>query len=586
MAKAKQRRKDNVDTRKRPALSESPRPLRLEWIDPATLDGNPQNWRVHPANQTAALRDVIAEVGWAGALLYNERTKRLIDGHARKEMFAGQGPVPVLIGSWDEATEKKILATLDPIAAMAEADAGKLDALLRDVQTGSEAIADMLMELAGTEPEKPKDRSAELHREYSVLVRCEQEQDQQAILAELDKFGLDVRAITIDVPERPKKEDTPGPALGPGEFEIRRECNIKRTPRVMQCEGMFDIPPSKKACEKWRLNLQLDRPWSVGLIVGPSGSGKSTVARELFGKNIVQAWPWSEDRAIIDDFPVGLGVSEITGILSSVGFSSPPSWLKPFHVLSNGEQFRVTMARTLAEAGDLAVIDEFTSVVDRTVAKIGSAAFAKSIRGTGRKFIAVSCHYDIEEWLQPDWKLEMPGAKLAWRSLRRRPEIQLSVKRAGAEAWTIFRRHHYLSTDLARPAACFVGTVEGQPACFTACLYTPSRQGGFWREHRTVCLPDFQGVGLGNAMSEFVAGVMLAKGKRYHSTTSHPAMIRHRMKSPLWRCVRPPSRADVSGSNHPSSAASAYYRLTAGFQFIGPPRPEAAEVLGIGPKTQ
>jgi hypothetical protein len=73
---------------------------------------------------------------------------------------------------------------------------------------------------------------------------------------------------------------------------------------------------------------------------------------------------------------------------------------------SNGEQFRVTLARTLAEAPELAVVDEFTSVVDRTVAQIGSHALAKTIRASNRRFIAVSCHYDIEEWLQPDGKYD------------------------------------------------------------------------------------------------------------------------------------------------------------------------------------
>lgn len=122
--------------------------LRLEWLDPADLAENPANWRTHPPAQKAALKDAIAEVGWAGALLYNERTKRLIDGHARREEYAGK-KVPVLIGSWDEATEKKILATLDPLSAMAEMSAEKLDALLREIDTGSEALQSMLSDLAG-----------------------------------------------------------------------------------------------------------------------------------------------------------------------------------------------------------------------------------------------------------------------------------------------------------------------------------------------------------------------------------------------------------------------------------------------------
>jgi DNA modification methylase len=125
-------------------------PLRLEWRSPAELADNPRNWRTHPDTQLAALADVLAEVGWAGACLYNERTGRLIDGHARRTIAQAQGcqKVPVLVGSWDEATEAKILATLDPIGAMAQADSAKLEALLSEVHTGSAALQQLLDTLA------------------------------------------------------------------------------------------------------------------------------------------------------------------------------------------------------------------------------------------------------------------------------------------------------------------------------------------------------------------------------------------------------------------------------------------------------
>lgn len=133
--------------------------LRLEWLSPAELAENPSNWRRHPNAQLAALTDVIAEVGWAGACLYNETTGRLIDGHARRKVALDQGTdkVPVLVGSWTEEQERKILATLDPLAAMAEADNDRLDALLRHVQTGSEALAGMLSKMAADEGIVPPD---------------------------------------------------------------------------------------------------------------------------------------------------------------------------------------------------------------------------------------------------------------------------------------------------------------------------------------------------------------------------------------------------------------------------------------------
>src|SRR5262249_48440925 len=124
--------------------------LRLEWRSPAELAENPRNWRTHPSEQLPALADVIAEVGWAGACLYNERTHRLIDGHLRKKIGLARRDekIPVLIGDWTEEQEAKILATLDPISAMATADQGKLEALLREVNTDSNSLQQLLDDLA------------------------------------------------------------------------------------------------------------------------------------------------------------------------------------------------------------------------------------------------------------------------------------------------------------------------------------------------------------------------------------------------------------------------------------------------------
>ena len=178
-------------------------------------------------------------------------------------------------------------------------------------------------------------------------------------------------------------------------LEITHSTPIRRTPRVVQLEGLFDIPPAKRSELSWQVNLPIEeKTWQLGLIVGPSGCGKSTLARELFGKHLVSGYDWPTDRSLVDGFPAEMSIKEITLLLSSVGFSSPPSWLRPFGVLSNGEQFRATIARALAEQPDLVVIDEFTSVVDRTVAQIGSAAMAKTFaarRGAtvGRRHVSL-----------------------------------------------------------------------------------------------------------------------------------------------------------------------------------------------------
>jgi len=123
--------------------------------------------------------------------------------------------------------------------------------------------------------------------------------------------------------------------------------------RTLQLSGLFDLQPTQRTGHELTVDVALPAAWNVGLIVGPSGCGKSTLARALWPERLVQSWDWPADKAIVDGFPARLGIKDITGLLCSVGFSSPPSWLKPFAALSTGEQFRVTVARTLAEQPDL-----------------------------------------------------------------------------------------------------------------------------------------------------------------------------------------------------------------------------------------
>lgn len=363
---------------------------------------------------------------------------------------------------------------------------------------------------------------------------------------------------------------------------IVRQTPIKRTARVMQLEGLFEIPPTQRSEVAWTVDLPLEQKlWHIGLIVGPSGSGKTTVARELFSDAIIHGFDWSSDASIVDDFPREMSIKDVTALLSSVGFSSPPSWLRPFHVLSNGEQFRVTVARALAEGRELTVIDEFTSVVDRTVAQIGSAAVAKAVRRRKQKLIAVSCHYDIVDWLQPDWIYEPATGEFQWRYLQRRPEIRLEIARVHRSAWQLFKHHHYLDTNLHVAAQCFCAFIDNRPVAFTGVLSFPHAVRPGWREHRTVCLPDFQGVGIGNALSEFVAALFAAKGVPYRSTTSNPAMIWHRAKSKVWKMTTSPQKNSAGCSTSRLKGTFASNRLTAGFEYVGERRPEEARGLNV-----
>jgi ABC-type lipoprotein export system ATPase subunit len=359
-------------------------------------------------------------------------------------------------------------------------------------------------------------------------------------------------------------------------INILRECIVERTARVMQMEGMFDVPPSKKSVEKWSINLQLPKEWNVGLIVGPSGSGKTTVAKELFGEHIITNWEWPIKKSLLDGFPSKMSIKEIVELLSSVGFSSPPSWVRPFHALSNGEQFRVNMARTLAEMSEISVVDEFTSVIDRTVAQIGSSAIQKTVRKRNQKFIAVSCHYDIIDWLEPDWIFQPhTGILTLGRSLHQRPKIDLTIKRVYSDAWQLFRKYHYLNTELNKSSVCFCAFWNDIPVAFTAVLHFPHPSAkNIKREHRTVCLPDYQGIGIGNAMSAYIGSICKGIGMRFISQTSHPSMIRSRNNSYLWKMIAKPNNKTKTMKNgftgNKSSNTGPKNRLRATFEYIGP----------------
>jgi ABC-type lipoprotein export system ATPase subunit len=361
-------------------------------------------------------------------------------------------------------------------------------------------------------------------------------------------------------------------------LEISRSTPIERTPRVVQLEGLFDVSPAKQSELSWRVNLPIEeKPWQLGLIVGPSGCGKSTLARELFGKHLVSRYDWPTNCSLVDGFPAEMSIKEITLLLSSVGFSSPPSWLRPFNVLSNGEQFRATIARALAEQADLVVIDEFTSVVDRTVAQIGSAAIAKTIRRrAGQKLIAVTCHDDVAEWLDPDWIYEPATDTFQWRLERRgRSRISLEVARVGPSAWHLFRNHHYLSANLNRSAVCFCAFLDSRPVAFSAWLPFLGRLRGdrrARRNHRTVCLPDFQGIGIGQALVDFCASLWTALGDRAFSASSRPGEVAAKNRSPHWRLLRAPKRAARSGDGNMRrlTRTRAANRLTASFEYVGP----------------
>lgn len=165
-----------------------------------------------------------------------------------------------------------------------------------------------------------------------------------------------------------------------------------------------------------------------------------------------------------------------------------------------------------------------------------------------------------------------------WCEPGNRPPIELVIRRSNRSAWPMFQKHHYLTHDLNQNAWCFVGFIASNPAVFVSVIPFPHAQRSGFREHRTVTLPDYQGAGIGNAASEAIAALYCARGYPYFSTTSHPAMIRHRLRSKLWKAIRVQKLAAVQGGSKvqvgafgASSASGA--RSSSSFEYVGPADP-------------
>jgi ABC-type ATPase with predicted acetyltransferase domain len=158
-----------------------------------------------------------------------------------------------------------------------------------------------------------------------------------------------------------------------------------------------EVPiPSKEDMEE----MNKDN-WNILLICGKSGSGKSTILREIYGD--VKPIEYDHDKCVISQFP-RLSEEETCDLLSSMGLASVPTWLRKPQELSNGERARLDIAKAIYDAnGGIVVLDEYTSVVNRSAAKSMSFALQRYARQKNLKIIIASCHFDIIEWLQPDY---------------------------------------------------------------------------------------------------------------------------------------------------------------------------------------
>ncbi len=235
------------------------------------------------------------------------------------------------------------------------------------------------------------------------------------------------------------------------------------------------------------------------------------------------------------------------GFAAAVGLGDVPAWLRPFRVLSVGERFRAGIARVIAEPPEKIVIDEFTSALDRQIARFGALAFAKAWRRLPgpHQCLILTCHRDVIDWLQPDWMFDTATGKFSAVGVQR-PRFQLEIYRTNWRFWPIFEPHHYLTLPRMICSKCYIGVVDGEPVCHVAMSSRNKGKEVEARGCRLVVLPEWQGAGIGLRFLNAICDMNLRgdEGGRFPGRpvttvfhTSHPGLSAALRRDRRWRCV-------------------------------------------------
>lgn len=367
-------------------------------------------------------------------------------------------------------------------------------------------------------------------------------------------------------------------------MEITLKNKIKNDKYTNYVYDKFDIQNREETevSVNFSLGEAKNFDWNIGVIYGSSGSGKTTILKQLgnLSKSV-----FDSSKSLISNFD-WLEPSEASRLLSSIGLSSVPTWLRPFHLLSNGEQFRAELAYKIGRAkdGEVVLIDEFTSVVDRDVAKSMSYAIQKYLRKHNKRMVVASCHYDIMEWLTPDWicsPQKNGGALERGQWLRgSRPNIELQVSRVESSTWDLFKEHHYLTENANKNCKFLLFTWNEKPVGIVAMINQPRKgcPNGF-AISRVVVLPDFQGLGLGVTLSEKSSAMFKDMGGKIYIKTVHPALGEYFNKSEDWRATGMNGKVRKLNKDTDKKAKNRLVRASYCHEYAGEPLSGYSDIL-------
>ena len=305
-------------------------------------------------------------------------------------------------------------------------------------------------------------------------------------------------------------------------FELTLTSPVAKSFRATKAANSLDIDAEKKSIHHFKVQADIKTPFNIGVIVGASGSGKTTLAKHIYGEEAFKEI-LNPSLPVIEQFPESLSYDECAAMLCGVGLTAVPCWIRPAYTLSNGQKARAECALQMArEDSNVIVIDEWTSVVDRTVAKVMSHCIQKHARKTGKTVVLLSCHYDVLDWLNPDWiidanKQAYTNRRLLWQDFKRTEQLQFDIREADKSTWRYFSRYHYLNEKLAGGKQLFYGLWDGnnQIGFLAFTNYVPHRKDRLQKMqlhfNRLVIHPDYCGFGLGihflNKCSKLVANL-------------------------------------------------------------------------------
>lgn len=293
----------------------------------------------------------------------------------------------------------------------------------------------------------------------------------------------------------------------PSKIEINLTSEIFTNFRCQVAANSLDIDVKKKSTHNLTINnIKIPAEWNIGLVYGASGSGKTTMIKKLFGDDIFKTII-DEEQPIINQLPKHFTYDECASMLNGIGLNSVPCWIRPVKTLSNGQRARAEAVLLMCQEQEIIFIDEWTSVVDRTVAKAMSVCISKFAKKYNKKIVLLSCHYDILEWLSPDWlidcnkqQFELPQSENFF--FTEREKLEFEIKEVGTSTWRYFSKYHYLNENLPGGRIYTYGLFHNNNQIGFQCFanYVPHTKKGspiIMHSNRTVIHPDYNGLGLG-----------------------------------------------------------------------------------------